>query len=259
VDSRGPLLFQIHLAESDSSTFAGRGFYNRSKRGCSADVGPARSNSSINTGWVVYLAMHLAITALLAPMRDETDVLSVRLRLAFEDRDWQQARELIEKMKGGEDNGVFAHGFRPIPVGCHLILLARLQGEEPEGNLTSADARKQLSRKVLKSPGDADLLSKLAVVDALLGKKQEASTEVKRAAEMLPISRDAVNGPEIMKNLVVVYAWTGELELSFKVLVPLTKMPFGIDYGDLKLSPLWDPLRKDPHFAKLLAPKDRMD
>jgi tetratricopeptide (TPR) repeat protein len=198
-------------------------------------------------------AMHSAITALPTPMRDETDVLFFRLRLALQDRDWQQARELIEKMKGGEDNGTFAYGFRSIPVDCYLILLARLQGEEPEENLSSAEAQEQLSQKVQKSPGAADLLSKLAVVDAVLGKKQDAITEVKRAAEMLPISRDAVNGPEIVKNLVVVYAWTDELELSFEALVPLAKMPFGIDYGDLKLSPLWDPLRKDPRFDKLLA------
>jgi TolB-like protein/Tfp pilus assembly protein PilF len=204
-------------------------------------------------------AMHSAITALPTPMRDETDVLFFRLRLALQDRDWQQARELIEKMKGGEDNGTFAYGFRSIPVDCYLILLARLQGEEPEENLSSAEAQKQLSQKVQKSPGAADLLSKLAVVDAVLGKKQDAITEVKRAAEMLPISRDAVLGPEIVKNLVVVYAWTGELELSFEALVPLAKMPFGIDYGDLKLSPLSDPLRNDPRFDKLLAelaPKD---
>jgi serine/threonine protein kinase/Tfp pilus assembly protein PilF len=204
-------------------------------------------------------AMHSAITALPTPMRDETDVLFFRLRLALQDRDWQQARELIEKMKGGEDNGTFAYGFRSIPVDCYLILLARLQGKEPEENLSSTEAQEQLSQKVQKSPGAADLLSKLAVVDALLGKKQDAITEVKRAAEMLPISRDAVNGPEIVKNLVVVYAWTDELELSFEALVPLAKMPFGIDYGDLKLSPLWDPLRKDPRFDKLLAelaPKD---
>jgi serine/threonine protein kinase len=204
-------------------------------------------------------AMHSAITVLPTPMRDETDVLFFRLRLALQDRDWQQGRELIEKMKGGEDNGTFAYGFRSIPVDCYLILIARLQGEEPEENLSSTEAREQLSQKVRKSPGAADLLSKLAVVDAVLGKKQDAITEVKRAAEMLPIARDAVNGPEIVKNLVVVYAWTGELELSFEALVPLAKMPFGIDYGDLKLSPLWDPLRKDPRFDKLLAelaPKD---
>ncbi len=220
---------------------------------------PERPTLRIEKAFVSFLktgdntAMHLAITALPAPIRDGTDVLSFRLRLALADRDWQQAKELIETMKDGEDNGAFAFGFRPIPVGCHLILLARLQGGEPEENLRSAEAREQLSQRVQKSPGDADLLSKLAVADALLGKRQDAITEVKRAVEMLPISRDAVNGPEIVKNLAVVYAWIGEQKLSFETLAPLTKMPFGIDYGDLKLSPLWNPLRKHARFEKLLA------
>src|SRR5260370_28451219 len=187
---------------------------------------PDRPILNIEKAFVSFLktgdnsAMHLAITALPAPMRDQTEVLSFRLRLAFEDRDWHQARELIEKMKGGEDNGAFAYGFRPIPVGCHLILLARLQGEEPTDNSRSAESREQLSQKVQKSPGNAGLLSKLAVVDALLGKKQDAITEVKRATEMLPISRDAENGPEVVENLVIVYAWMGGSELSFEALVP---------------------------------------
>jgi len=97
------------------------------------------------------------------------------------------------------------------------------------------------------------------VVDALLGKKQDAITEIKRAAEMLPISRDVLSGPRIVKNVAVVYAWTRESELSFETLAPLTKMPYGIYYGELKLDPYWDPLRKDPRFEKLLdelAPKD---
>jgi len=98
-----------------------------------------------------------------------------------------------------------------------------------------------------------------AVVDALLGKKQDAITEAKRASEMSPISRDAANGPEIVKNLAIVYAWTGELDLSFETLAPLTKMAFGINYGELKRDPLWNQLRTDPRFDKLLAelaPKD---
>ena len=119
---------------------------------------PDRPILNIEKAFVSFLktgdnsAMHLAITALPAPMRDETDVLSFRLRLAFENRDWQEASELIEKMKGGEDNGTFAYGFRPIPVGCHLILLARLQGEEPEENLRSAEAREQLSQRPRSLP-----------------------------------------------------------------------------------------------------------
>jgi len=76
---------------------------------------------------------------------------------------------------------------------------------------------------------------------------------------MLPISKDAVDGPLIAINLAVVYAWTDELDLAFETLGHLTKTPSGIYYGNLKLEPYWEPLRKDPRFDKLLAelaPKD---
>jgi hypothetical protein len=49
------------------------------------------------------------------------------------------------------------------------------------------------------------------------------------------------------------------LDLAFETLSSLTKTPFGIYYGELKLEPYWDPLRKDPRYEKLLAelvPKD---
>ena len=70
---------------------------------------------------------------------------------------------------------------------------------------------------------------------------------------MLPISKDAVNGPPIVVNLAVVYAWTNELDLAFDTLGSLTKTPYGIYYGQLEREPYWEPLRKDPRYEKLLA------
>jgi hypothetical protein len=115
--------------------------------------------------------------------------------------------------------------------------------------------REQLNQTVNKSPAPTipRALSTLAVVDALLGKNENAIAEAKRAAEMLPISKDAQDGPALFINLAVVYAWTSEPDLAFDTLAPLTKIPYGIFYGPLKLDPYWDPLRKDPRFEKLLA------
>jgi hypothetical protein len=93
----------------------------------------------------------------------------------------------------------------------------------------------------------------LGLVDALLNNKELAISEGKRAVEMLPISKDAVNGPDVAITLAMVYTWTNEPDLAFEMLWPLAKTPNGIYYGDLKTSAYMDPLRKDPRFDKLLA------
>ena len=103
------------------------------------------------------------------------------------------------------------------------------------------------------------LLSSLAVLDALLNNKEAAISEAKPATEILPVSKDALDGPGVLKNLAVVYAWSGELDLAFETLGPLTEVPYGIFYGDLKRDPQCEPLRQDPRYDKLLAelaPKD---
>jgi hypothetical protein len=164
-------------------------------------------------------------------------------------------------MKGGDDDGDFAYAGLTVPSGSYLILITRLQGEQTDTNSDFAETREQLNQRVQMSEGDgnARLLSQLAVVDALLGKKRDAVLEGKRAVEMLPISKDAVDGPLVLLNLAVVYAWTDDPNLAFETLEPLTETPTGIYYGQLKRDPYWEPLRKDPRYDKLLAelaPKD---
>jgi hypothetical protein len=97
------------------------------------------------------------------------------------------------------------------------------------------------------------------VIDAALGRKPEAIEEAKRAVEMLPVSEDAVDGPPLLYNQAAVYSMVNESDLAFKVLDLSAKIPGGVSYGELKLDPCWDPLRKDSRFEKLLtelAPKD---
>jgi TolB-like protein/Flp pilus assembly protein TadD len=193
------------------------------------------------------------LAALPTSMADDKDVLSSWLDLALTGRDWIQAKELIDRMNSSEEADDFAYGGVSVPFDCYSILLTRLQGEQAIANSRSDETRELLNQKVQKSPENARLLSQLAVLDALLSNKEAAISEAKRAIEMLPISKDAVFGPGMVMNLAVVYAWTNEPDLAFGALDPLAKMPGGIYYGELKLDPYWEPLRKDPRYEKLLA------
>jgi hypothetical protein len=200
-----------------------------------------------------------ALAELPRAVADAYGVLSWQLYFALIAHDWQRAKQFLERMNGGPDDVNFAFGKTPVPVGCYSTLLARLPEEQNDANSSFAQTREQLNQKVQRSPGNAKLVSQLAVVDALLGYKENAIAEAKHAADMLPISRDALDGPNVAANVVAVCAWSAELDLAFETLGPLTKTPNGLYYGDLKLNPYLEPLRRDPRFEKLLAelaPKD---
>ena len=96
------------------------------------------------------------------------------------------------------------------------------------------------------------------MLDAGLGHKSDAIAEGKRARELLPISKDAFDGPIYATYLAMIYAWVGEKDLALKELELSASIPAGVQYGLLKLSPNWDSLRGDPRFEKIvtsLAPK----
>jgi serine/threonine protein kinase len=203
--------------------------------------------------------LSLALAAVPASMTDDVGVLCWRLRLALDRHDWRTAEQLIEKLGGGEDDGNFGWSQMPVPSGCYSIQLARFRGDDLRTNSAFAETREQLNQMVQKSPANALLLCKLGLVDALLNNKELAISEGKRAVEMLPISKDAVDGPLVAASLATVYTWTNEPDLAFEMLSSLAKTPNGIYYGDLKLSAYMEPLRRDPRFDKLLAelaPKD---
>jgi len=198
-----------------------------------------------------------ALEALPSSVKDNVSFASWRFNTALLARDWRAAKEILSKSSHTELYFFVEDGM--VPRGCLEIWLARLQG----GHLTMegdfAVARDQLNRKVEENPEDAILLSALGMIDAALGQEQAAIAEGKRAVEMLPISKDALNGPFLVANLAAIYAQTSEPDLAFQQLGNSINTPAGVTYGDLKLNPQWDPLRKDPRFDKLvaqLAPRD---
>jgi hypothetical protein len=91
------------------------------------------------------------------------------------------------------------------------------------------------------------------LLDAGLGHKSDAIAEGRRARDLLPISKDALDGPIYATYLGMIYAWVGEKDLALEELQLSASIPCGAQYGVLKLSPMWDSLRGDPRFEKIVA------
>jgi serine/threonine protein kinase/Flp pilus assembly protein TadD len=195
-----------------------------------------------------------AIDALPAFTRDDISVTNLRVYCAMLERDFKTAHDIVEKSPNEEIMFLGAI----IPRRCADIWLEMVQGNHPTMEEFSS-TREQLYRKVEADPTNARLLSVLGCVDIALGAKQIAISEANRAVEMLPMSKNAVQVPNLVENLALVYAWANEPDLALETLYPLVKIPSGVHYGELTLDPGWNPLRKDPRFSKLLtelAPKD---
>ena len=88
----------------------------------------------------------------------------------------------------------------------------------------------------------------LGLIDAALGRKEEALREGRRAVELLPVEKDAINGPLMIEYLAMIAAWAGDKDLACEQLAVAIRPPSTVSYGQLKLLPFWDPLRGDPRF-----------
>jgi tetratricopeptide (TPR) repeat protein len=156
-----------------------------------------------------------ALAALPTSMADDRRALTLRLNFVLIDQNWVQANRLLEQLKGRQAE-FLAYVNVQVPIGCYSLLLARLQGKSPGIDSSFADTRELLYQKTLAHPGNAPLLSALAVLDALLARKEDAINEAKSAVERVPISQDAIDGRSVLANLGAVYAWTNEPDLAFE-------------------------------------------
>ena len=132
-------------------------------------------------------------------------------------------------------------------------VVARWQGDSAKAQTAFAAARSEVAKILEKQPDFPACLSLLGLIDAGLGKKEEALREGRRACELLPISADAVDGPSLAINLAQIYAWTGEKDLAIEQISAVERVPNNLSYGFLKLHPNWDSLRGDPRFEKIVA------
>jgi serine/threonine protein kinase/Tfp pilus assembly protein PilF len=140
----------------------------------------------------------------------------------------------------------------PIPRSFCEGLAARVRGDSTAAKTAFTAARVEMEKIVREQPDYAQAFSTLGMIDAALGRKEDALREGRRAVELLPVTKDAWTGAQVLTNLAITYAWAGEKDLAIKQLKELVQILSPISYGQLRLHPFWDSLRGDPRFEKLV-------
>jgi len=181
------------------------------------------------------------------------------LTCALAERDVAAAREALLASDEDRLDVDAVHFPRPFVEG----VIARMANDEQKAQLAFAAAHGEQEKTVQTQPDYGPAWCVLGVIDAALGRKEDALREGRRAVELLPVERESVNGLHMIEYLAMIAAWVGEKDLACEQLAKAIRYPMypsTVSYGELKLMPWWDALRGEPCFEKIvasLAPKER--
>jgi len=186
---------------------------------------------------------------------DANDLITARVDLALKKRDYQKAGQILAQSGGSEfdDNGFFT------PREWKQGIVARGLGDKSRAISAFTKAHGRAAVALRDRTADPKTQMVLAQIAADLGRKDEALREGQRALDLLPPEKDSVNGYQLLARLITVYAAVGETDRALDLLEKGMHLPYGPTYGSLKLDEVWDPLRANPRFARLLtalAPRD---
>jgi serine/threonine protein kinase/tetratricopeptide (TPR) repeat protein len=240
------------LAASLGQTYSGLRRFGDSERVANAAI--ARMRGAKSTGLLVVkneaaLGMgnveeaHAALDSI--QNKDDMDYQTARLRLYLIERDYSGAKAFAAKVTDEVKR-------RP-NFWLTLAAVAHAEGKVNEERQANAEANRSALLALVPRPDDPGLLGELAIAEASLGQNEEALRHARHAAETLPPSVDAVGGAMCEMNLAAVLVMTGDRDATFDKLSKLVKLPFSLTHGDLKLNPIWDDLRDDPRFDRILA------
>jgi TolB-like protein/Tfp pilus assembly protein PilF len=187
------------------------------------------------------------------PEYDPGDLIwDIRIKTALYLRDYDAASRVIAATPAKFADDAFGG-----PSGWAEGLIARARGDQQKALAAFAAARQKMEAQHGGKPKDVDYFAGVAKLDAGLGRKEEAIREARQAVELLPFAKDSLNGPVLVANLALVYAWTGEHDRALEQLEKVATLPGSwhdvVTYGDLLLNPCWDDLRGDPRFDKIVA------
>jgi serine/threonine-protein kinase len=181
--------------------------------------------------------------------REGQNVAELWLRASLCERDFDGASRALAALPiaGCYDD------FIPFPRASCEGVVAQMMGDKAAAHAAFTTARNEAAKLIADQPDYAEALCVLGMADAALGNREEAIREGRRAVELMPVSKNAIEGYLLIEYLALIYAWTGEKDLALQQLAVAASAPGFLSYGELRLHPRWDLLRRDPRFDKIVA------
>src|SRR6266436_94007 len=203
--------------------------------------------------------LHNAIEAIVA--RDEKAAAPISDRwlfLALCEHDKIAAERALAVLArdGCHDEGI------PFPRAWCEGMVEQIGGDLTAARAAFTRAREEIESLLLEQPDYAEGLCVLAMIDAALGKRDRAIQEARRASEMLPVTKDALNGARVADYRAITCALAGDKKGAIEQLSNAVQRPGGLNYGQLRLHPYFDGLRGNPDFERLvnaLAPDNKKE
>lgn len=110
-------------------------------------------------------------------------------------------------------------------------LIGRMTKDEFKARTAFAAARIEQERRVQLQPSYGPAVCVLGLIDAGLGRKEDALREGRQAIELLPVQKDSINGVHMIEYFAILAAWVGEKDLACEQLEIVTRLPGYVSYG----------------------------